>query len=208
MKKPLLLLAAMAVVLFVLILGKNVPATPENARAYAQRPILAFGDSLTFGTGVEPHLSYPAMLQRMSGVKVVNAGVPGETSAQGLKRLEGALREHRPAMLILCHGGNDVLRGLSRSALKENLAAMVRIAQKENVDVLLVGLPDMSTLGFGDLDLYEEVAETYGTMFESGVIGKIERNAALKSDRIHPNAEGYRMMAETFYEILKSEYRL
>ena len=208
MKKfiPVIFMILFAVLL--LVMGKSAPEHAPDADAYRQHPILAFGDSLTYGTGADRHQSYPAMLQRMSGVKVVNAGVPGETSAEGLKRLQSALDEHHPALLILCHGGNDILRNLSKEALKANLSAMVRLAKGRGVDVLLVGLPDMATLGFGTLDLYEEVADAEGTMFESGIIGKIERNAALKSDRIHPNAEGYRMMAEKFYELLKEEGRL
>ena len=208
MKKLLLIFALMIVVVVLLMLGKNTPATQENAKAFAQRPILAFGDSLTFGKGVEPYQSYPAMLQRMSGVKVVNAGISGETSAQGLQRIEKTIETYRPALLILCHGGNDILRGLSKQALKSNLTQMVRIAKKHGADVLLVGMPDISTLGFSALDLYQEVANAEGTMYEDSIIGKIERNAGLKSDRIHPNAEGYRLMAEAFYEELKEEGRL
>ena len=208
MKKFIPFVVMILFTVLLLVMGKNPPEHAPDTEAYRQHPILAFGDSLTFGTGAERHQSYPAMLQRMSGVKVVNAGIPGETSAEGLKRLESELQKHRPALLILCHGGNDILRGLSKEALKQNLTAMVRLAKARGVDVLLVGLPDMGTLGFGTLDLYEEVADAEGTMFESGIIGKIERNAALKSDRIHPNAEGYRMMAEKFYEVLKEEGRL
>ena len=87
MKKfiPVIFMILFAVLL--LVMGKSAPEHAPDADAYRQHPILAFGDSLTYGTGADRHQSYPAMLQRMSGVKVVNAGVPGETSAEGLKRL-------------------------------------------------------------------------------------------------------------------------
>jgi lysophospholipase L1-like esterase len=208
MKKlvPFIVIILFAVLL--LVMGKDARHETPDAEAYRQHPILAFGDSLTYGTGADPQQSYPAILQRISGVKVVNAGVPGETSAEGLARLETELDKHRPALLILCHGGNDILRNLPRKALKNNLSDMIHLAHSRNIDILLVGLPDISTLGFGTIALYEELADAEGTMYEEGILRKIERNVRLKSDRIHPTAEGYRMMAETFYEVLKAEGRL
>ncbi|MDX1295032.1 MAG: arylesterase [Sulfurimonadaceae bacterium] len=208
MKKFAPFIIMLVVVTALLILGKNAPEHSESAKAYQQRPILAFGDSLTFGLGAQPYQSYPAMLQRMSGVKVINAGVSGEVSGNGLKRLNAELEQHQPALLILCHGGNDILRGLSKEALKTNLSAMVRLAKQKDIDVLVVGMPDLSALGFRALPLYKEVANEHDTMYESGIIGKIMRNTGLKSDRIHPNAEGYRLMAEAFYDVLKEEGRL
>jgi lysophospholipase L1-like esterase len=208
MKKFIPFIVMLIIITALLVIGKNAPEHSESAKAYQQRPILAFGDSLTFGLGAEPYQSYPAMLQRMSGIKVVNAGVSGEVSTDGLKRLNTQLEQHQPALLILCHGGNDILRGLSKEALKTNLSAMVRLAREKQIEVLVVGMPDISALGFRALPLYKEVAKEHGTMYESGIIGKIMRNAGLKSDRIHPNAEGYRLMAEAFYDLLKEEGRL
>jgi len=205
MKRPILFLLLFAALTLLLVVSKERP--PETA---PQRPalVLAFGDSLTYGTGAERHLSYPSMLQRMAGVKVVNAGYPGETSDRGLKRLPDLLQQHRPDLVVLCHGGNDILRGLPKEALQANLTAMVKISKEAGADVLVVGIPNATTLGFTALPLYEAVADTQKTLYEGSIIGEIMRDARLKSDRIHPNAEGYRMMAEAFYEVLKENGKL
>jgi len=89
-----------------------------------ERPlILAFGDSLTygFGTARPERESYPARLEALTGQPVVNAGVNGETSAEGLRRIDRLLERHRPGLTLLCLGGNDILRGLPRDRLKQNL---------------------------------------------------------------------------------------
>src|SRR5664279_4805390 len=87
--------------------------------------VLAFGDSLTFGTGAGAGESWPAVLERSTGLKVVNAGLPGETSAQGLERLPDTLDEVKPKLLILCHGGNDFLQKLDDGAVASNVRAMI-----------------------------------------------------------------------------------
>src|SRR5688500_62415 len=82
--------------------------------------VLAFGDSLTFGTGAPEPASYPSQLERLIGRKVVRAGIPGEVSEAGLARLPAALDEHQPRLLILTHAGNDFLRKLDRKAAASN----------------------------------------------------------------------------------------
>ena len=207
MKKPLLLFVTVSALFLLLVVMKDDTQEQPSSLKHGS-VILAFGNSLTFGYGAKPSESYPTVLKRMGGVDVVNAGIPGETSPEGLKRIAVVLEEHRPALVILCHGGNDILRGMSREQLRANLSAMIRLIKEHDAEVLFGGIPDVSLLGFTTIALYEEVAEEHDVMFEESVIGEIMRNTGLKSDRIHPNAEGYKMMAEAFFEILRENGKL
>lgn len=165
--------------------------------------VLAFGDSLTYGTGANENESYPSYLARLSGLTVINAGIPGEVSKQGLNRLDKLLVKHKPKLLILCHGGNDILMRRSHKILKENIRGMINLALQKDIDVLLVGVADFNIFGFSTLELYAELAEELGVMYEDDIISKIVADSSLKSDQIHPNAKGYALMADTFFEILK-----
>jgi lysophospholipase L1-like esterase len=164
--------------------------------------VLAFGDSLTYGTGASEEESYPAQLAKLSGWRVIREGVPGEVSAAGLERLPAALDEHRPRLLLLCHGGNDFLQRLPKAQAAANLRAMVRLAQARGVEVALIGTPEP---GFTvtPADFYAEIAKEFRLPYEDGVLGKILRDGSLKADAVHPNARGYRLMAERIYALLR-----
>ena len=163
--------------------------------------VLAFGDSLTHGTGANPAESYPAVLERSIGRKVVNAGVPGETSAQGLARLPGVLDEVRPKLLILCHGGNDFLRRLDDQAARDNVRAMIALARDKGVGVVLLATPKPgvppSIPAF-----YGELAADLRVPFEEAVIRAVLVDNRLKSDLVHPNAQGYARIAEAVKKLL------
>jgi lysophospholipase L1-like esterase len=164
--------------------------------------LLAFGDSLTFGTGANEDESYPAQLAKLTGRRVVREGVPGEVSATGLARLPAALEEHQPKLLLLCHGGNDFLRRLSGAQAAENLRAMIRLAQSRGVAVLLIGTPEFS-FTVTPPAFYAEIAKEFRIPYEGDVLSKILRDNSLKADQIHPNAQGYRLMAERVHALLK-----
>jgi lysophospholipase L1-like esterase len=164
--------------------------------------VLAFGDSLTYGTGADERDSYPAQLALLIGRKVARAGVPGEISGDGLKRLPEALDEHQPALLVLCHGGNDFLRRLSKQQVAANVRAMIRLAKERGIEVVLIGTPEPG-LAVSAPEFYAEIAKELRVPYEDGVIGQILRDAALKSDPIHPNARGYRLIAERLAGLLK-----
>lgn len=165
--------------------------------------MLAFGDSLTFGSGVKEADSYPSVLEELTGLNVINEGNPGELSASGLTRLPKILTQHRPSLLILCHGGNDLLRKQSKDSLKQNLKAMIELSRSMGIPVVLLGVPEPKLLFMQSAPLYQQLAEEMQVPIDTEVLPKVENNAALKSDSIHPNAKGYRMMAEAIANLLK-----
>ena len=163
--------------------------------------IVAFGDSLTQGTGAKSTESYPAILAELSGHKVVNAGVAGEVSKKGLARLPEILSNHNPTLVILCHGGNDLLRKLGVEQLKENLVEMIRQIQERGAQVLLVGVPKPSLL-LGPASVYQELENEHALVSELDIISTVLAKAGLKSDPVHPNAAGYRKIAEAIHKRL------
>ena len=164
--------------------------------------VLAFGDSLTFGTGATPAESYPAQLQSLIGRKVVNAGVPGEISGDGLRRLPEVLDEVQPTLLILCHGGNDFLRKLGEAAAAENVRAMIRLAKQKGIGVVLIATPKPG-LSLTPPDFYAEIAKEFAIPFNDDTLKTILRDNALKSDLIHPNARGYVRVAQALADFLR-----
>ena len=179
--------------------GGNVPRLPHLPGDAA---VLAFGDSLTFGTGAQPEASYPAVLEKLIGRKVWGAGVPGEVSAAGLARLPSALDYYQPRLLILCHGGNDFLRKLGEAQAAENLRDMIRIATQRGVDVVLIGVPKPGLFP-SPPDFYAEIAKEFRLPYEGAALKEILRDNELKSDIAHPNASGYAKLAAAVAALLK-----
>ena len=161
----------------------------------ADATILAFGDSLTAGTGAKRDQAYPTQLDAMLSQRVINAGVPGETTAGGLQRLPGVLSQHNPALVVLCLGGNDMLRKLDRGQAKANLAAMIRMIRERGAQVVLLGVPEPGLLLLSAPAFYAELAEEFGLPYDGETLPNILADRSLKSDPIHPNAEGYRELA-------------
>jgi acyl-CoA thioesterase I len=196
---------SLCVVMFLgaaMLLTTACSKTPQLPLLAADATILAFGDSLTFGTGAGEAESYPAVLARLTGRKVINAGVPGEVSAVGLQRLPGLLERERPALLILCHGGNDLIARRDHRLIADNLRAMIRTAGERGVPVLLVAVPTLG-LTLKPPNLYEELAMEFRIPLECKALAHILGKGSLKSDYIHPNAAGYRLLVEALAELLK-----
>ena len=190
------------VLLLVMLLAACGTDYPKLANLPQDGIVLAFGDSLTYGTGVEEKDSYPAVLQSLISRTVVRAGVPGEVTADGLARLPDALDEHKPKLLILCHGGNDLLRNLGEQQVAANIRAMITLAKAQGVDVVLVGVPKAGLL-LSSAEFYKNIAQEFSIPYEAVALSDILASRTLKSDTVHPNAQGYRKLAEALASLLK-----
>jgi len=165
--------------------------------------ILCFGDSLTYGTGAARNQSYPAILQGLLGHEAINAGIPGEISAEGLKRLPQVLEKVQPQLVILIHGGNDFLRRLDRQQTRANLQGMIDLCRQAGAEVVLAAVPAPG-LFLSPPDLYAELADANRLPLLDDTLGDILAERSLKSDTIHPNAAGYRKLAEALAELVRA----
>jgi lysophospholipase L1-like esterase len=164
--------------------------------------IVAFGDSLTHGTGASSDTAYPAVLAALTGRTVINAGVPGDTTSTGLQRLPEVLAEHRPRLVLLCLGGNDMLRKQPEAATENNLRLLVQTIRASGAEVVLIGVPEPKLFG-GAPEFYERVAEDMRLPLEDDAFNDVLKDNSLKADPIHANAAGYRVVAERLAEFLR-----
>ena len=176
--------------------------TPRLPQLAPTDVVVAFGDSLTYGTGAAAEESYPAVLSEMIGHRVVRAGVPGEISAQGLARLPAVLEGNSPRVVIVCLGGNDMLRKVPDAVIISNLRAMLKMLKDREVAAVLIGVPRPSLVTSAP-EFYAEIAKEFGVPYEGKVVTSVLYSAGLKSDPIHPNAAGYRRIAEAIALLLR-----
>lgn len=194
------------------------PAALEDDPAAAEgvvdeRPLVVFlGDSLTAGYGLDEEQSFPSLVEaRLAAterpVKVVNAGISGDTTAGGLNRVDWLLRQ-QPDILVVCLGANDGLRGVELGSSEENLRQIVTKAQAEGVQVLLVGMlippnygPDYSEQFAA---IYPKLAQELDVPLLPFLLEGVAANPDLNlADGIHPNAEGQEIVAETMLAALE-----
>jgi acyl-CoA thioesterase I len=188
------------------------PPVAPSAPKRSLPKIVAFGDSLTAGFGLSVEQSYPALLQNRLdreglAYEVVNAGVSGDTSAGGLARIDWAL-EGDVRVVILELGANDILRGQPVDAMKKNLGEVIERAKARNAQVLLAGMEAPTNMGIqyrkAVHDAYQRLAGEHNVPLIPFFLDRVAGIESLNQpDRIHPNAEGTRIVADTVYNLLK-----
>jgi lysophospholipase L1-like esterase len=177
--------------------GESAKLTPLSAGS----TILAFGDSLTSGVGVAAEDSYPSVLARNLDLRIINAGLPGEVSADGKKRLGVLLNKINPDLVLICHGGNDFLHRLPLAETEINIREMVAQVKSRDIDVALIGVPKFGVWTRAP-DLYERVANEFTVPLDENTLGELEADTAMKSDPVHLNELGYKKLAEAVEVLL------
>ena len=164
--------------------------------------IVAFGDSLTVGVGASKGLDYPSVLAKKLGVKVINAGVSGEDTHRALGRVDGVLKNYDPQVVILLHGGNDILRRYNLSQTKGNLSKIITKIQKTGAKVILVGVPKLGIL-LKTASFYANLAKQHKVIYIEDKLSDLLADNDYKSDTIHLNSKGYEKLAEKLASYFK-----
>jgi len=189
------------VIVVMLALAGCGESTPPLTPLAPDARIVAFGDSLTRGTGAPTGSAYPEVLERRIDREVINAGKPGEVSEAGRQRLPEVLERHEPDLVLLCHGGNDFLQNRDPKGVRRNLRAMIEAARANGAEVVLIGVPSRG-ITLSTAPLYGELASQMGVPIVRDAVSTILREPDLRADRVHPNAKGYRRLAEAVREVL------
>ncbi|MBN2062402.1 MAG: arylesterase [Deltaproteobacteria bacterium] len=192
-------------VIAVIIVYLLIPSSHEirNANPVSDT-IVCFGDSLTYGTGAEEGMDYPSQLSRLIGRDIINAGIPGDTTASALSRI-GNILDLNPGIVFLTLGGNDLKNRVNKDIAFSNLEIIITRLQDKGAMVVLGGI-DVPVWGRGFGDAYQDLAEKTGAILVPNVYKDIIGKRHLMSDTIHPNSKGYTIMAKHFYEAIKPYY--
>jgi len=181
----------------------------KEAALPAGSVVLALGDSLTAGAGVSTQQAWPALLEKKTGWKIINGGVNGNTSTQGLKRLPDLLEQDHPALVLVTLGGNDMLRRIPEKETVSNLDKILTLVRAHGAKAVLLATPEPSLMSavFQNLSappFYKQVAEQQQVPLIDDAIAEVLSDPQLKGDQIHPNAEGHALLAEKIYRELQA----
>lgn len=174
---------------------------PKHQPLPAGATALVLGDSVSHGTGAGEGQDYPTLLATLTGWHIVNASVPGDTSADGLSRLPDLLDRNKPKLVLVELGGNDFLRQTSRAQTVANLKAILLECRTRGIPAVLIAVPRPSLAGavighLSDDPIYRELANNTETPLIEDILADVLSSNDLKSDHIHPNAAGYRKIAQ------------
>jgi acyl-CoA thioesterase-1 len=180
--------------------------SPREAAVPAGSVVLVLGDSISAGYGVEPDEAWPARLAQRTGWRIVAAGINGDRTSGGRQRLPALIDEHRPALVLIELGGNDLLRGVPAAQIAGNLDAMIEKARAGGARVALMAAPQPSVLGavtgLAAATLYADLAKRRKVPLIERALPSVLSDEDLRQDAIHPNAAGHGVLAERAFEEL------
>lgn len=198
--KKIIVVVVVAIACFLIFRSSDNVWEIKNKPLSVSR-IVCFGDSLTFGTGAPEGRDYPSVLEELTGVEVINAGVPGNTTEDALKRVDEDVLDYEPDVVLITLGGNDLKNRIGESTARANLTTIIQLIQASGAMVILGGI-EIPLYGKGFADMYQSVGEQTGSVLISNIFEGIFGNRKMMSDYIHPNDKGYEVMAGYFYEKL------
>ena len=153
--------------------------------------------------GAGPGETYPDRLSDIIGRPVLNRGVPGETASQALARLERDVLGENPGVVLVCLGGNDLLRRHDPKGVFDALEEIVSRIQAQGAMVVLIGVEGLALVSHDFGKEYEELAERLGCVYVPDILGGIFGRSELMADRVHPNGRGYALFAEKIADKLQ-----
>jgi len=199
-KKLLLILVVVGLgVACLLWLRREPPYVNDPPRATG--PWVAFGDSLTEGYGASPGHDYPSLLSQRLGVPITNLGKSGDTSSDGLARLEEVLRLH-PRVVLLCFGGNDSLNREPSTRTFANLSQVITRLHEDGSFVVLIGIRSASLRDHNE-KYFKQLARERHVLYVPDMLQGLAFKPVYMSDAVHPNDEGYVRFAERLEKMLR-----
>lgn len=190
--------ACLLVILIYILFPSSWEIKNEHPR---ENTIVCFGDSLTYGTGADKGMDYPSQLSRIINREIINMGVPGDTTANALSRIDSVM-DKNPGYVLITLGGNDLKNRVEKEQAFKNLENII-IRFQDNGALVIIGGIDIPVWGRGFGKGYEKLAKKTGSVLVPNVFEGIIGKKDFMSDAIHPNNKGYTILAEHFYEALE-----
>jgi acyl-CoA thioesterase-1 len=175
-----------------------------NWRGQKMVTIIAFGDSLTRGYGARRGMDYPSQLGEKLGIRLINSGVDGNTTAMGLARLERDVVPLKPDLVLLCLGGNDMLQ---RLPLDESFANLEQIIDRLQENGAVVALLEVNIPLLGCGDRFQKLARRKGCIFVPNILEGVLGQKARMKDEVHPNTAGYSLVTRTVHQHVQSYFK-
>jgi lysophospholipase L1-like esterase len=191
------LFIGLGILVLVIVLAFIFKSEPKANKPTAGKNIIVFGDSLVYGVGAESGQDFVSLLAKETNTTIINAGKSGDTTATALGRLQEEVLQKDPKIVVIILGGNDILRRVPKAETLKNLRSIITQIQSQGAAVILGGVDSGFIVGNLSGD-YKDLAIDLKTSFVPDILGGIIGKKDLMFDAIHPNSQGYKIMAEKF----------